>query len=42
MKLVYDVPHNIAKLEQHKVDGREKTSASIAKARRARSRRVTR
>jgi tRNA-splicing ligase RtcB len=25
MELVYDVPHNIAKLEQHKVDGREKT-----------------
>jgi tRNA-splicing ligase RtcB len=25
MELVYDVPHNIAKLEQHKVDGHEKT-----------------
>jgi len=25
MELVYDVPHNIAKLEQHRVDGREKT-----------------
>ncbi|MGD1018127.1 MAG: RtcB family protein [Verrucomicrobiia bacterium] len=25
MELVYDVPHNIAKLEQHTVDGHEKT-----------------
>ena len=25
MELVYDVPHNIAKMEQHEVDGHEKT-----------------
>ena len=41
MQVVYDVSHNTAKLERHMVDGREKTTPHIAKARRARSVRGT-
>ena len=33
--MVYDVCHNIAKYEEHKVDGRKQAFACIARARRA-------
>ena len=36
MNLVYDVAHNIAKIEDHAVDGAGNRSASIARGRRGR------